>query len=196
MRNVPVEVVFRGLPVSPALEEHIQLRAVALTRFFPRIFDIRVVVEESHRHQGKLFRVRIEIAIPGEDVVISREPQESRGHADPYVAVRDAFEAATRRLEERLQRLRGESKLHGSSAEYGEVIRLSPLEDYGFIRTQTGDDVYFHRNSVRSGRFDLLAVGERVRLTVHDSDGAEGPHGSGVRRIGRRRRHLLAHSAM
>ena len=73
-----------------------------------RIVSCRVLIEAPHRHhqQGRLYRVRIEIGVPGEHIVVGRSPDEDSAHADPHVAVRDAFRAAKRQLEDHVGRLR------------------------------------------------------------------------------------------
>lgn len=168
---------------SAALEENIRARAEGLAEFFSGIIAVRTVIEERHRHhrQGTLFHVRVEASIPGEDIVISQESHEEHAHEDPYVAVRDAFDAAARRLEDRARRLHGQVKQHEVTTSRGRVKLVSPPEDYGFITTPDGRDVYFHRNSVVEGTFDAIDVGDEVRFTLHESDGAQGPHASGVR---------------
>ncbi len=97
------------MPRSEALEEAILDRAAKLDRFNPHVVSCRAVVEEVARHkqQGKEFVVRLDIKIPGGEVAINREHSE-----DPFVAMRDAFDAARRQLEDHARRKRGEVKSH------------------------------------------------------------------------------------
>jgi ribosome-associated translation inhibitor RaiA len=83
-----------------------------LETFFDRIVSCRVSVEAPHRHhvQGQLFRVSIEMGVPGERIVVGGATDEHAAHADPYVAVHDAFKAARRRLEDHARRRRGKAK--------------------------------------------------------------------------------------
>jgi len=107
--KLPVQVTFRGMPRSAALEEAIQDRAAKLDRFHPGVASCRAVVEEVARHkqQGKEFVVRLDIKVTGAEVAINRDHSE-----DPFVAVRDAFDAARRQLEDHARRRRGEVKSH------------------------------------------------------------------------------------
>jgi len=100
--QVPLQVTFQNMPVSPAVEEHIRERADGLEKFFPRIISCRVSVETSaERHRkGKLFHVRIDVAVPGRDIVVNKDPPEHHAHEDVLVAVRDAFDKARRQLED------------------------------------------------------------------------------------------------
>jgi ribosomal subunit interface protein len=110
--ELPIQITFRGMPPSTAIEAKIRERAAKLEAFFDRITSCRVVVEEPHRrhHQGKLFHVRIDVTVPEGELVVSREPHQHHAHEDVYVAIRDAFNAATRQIEDYARRRRGEIK--------------------------------------------------------------------------------------
>jgi ribosomal subunit interface protein len=115
--ELPVQVTFRGMPLSAALEQAIQERAAKLDRFHPHVVSCRAVVEEVARHkqQGKEFVVRLDIKVPGGEVAINREHSE-----DPFVAVRDAFDAARRQLEDQARRVRGDVKSHARVRDDGD----------------------------------------------------------------------------
>lgn len=100
--NIPLQVTFRGLPHSQALETHIREKAEKLEQFFDRLIGGRVVVEQSARHsqQGKPFNIRIDLSVPGKEIVVDRQENE-----DAYVALRDAFDAARRQLEDYARQL-------------------------------------------------------------------------------------------
>jgi ribosome-associated translation inhibitor RaiA len=112
--QTPLQITFRHFPPSPALESDLRSRVADLERVFDRITSCRVLVEAPHHHQqqGQVFRVRIEIAVPGEQLVVGRSPDGHAAHEDPYVAARDAFRAAHRQLEDYARRRRGEVKTH------------------------------------------------------------------------------------
>jgi ribosomal subunit interface protein len=107
---LPVQITFRNFDPSLALEEHIRERAAKLDHYAERITSCHVVLEAHHRHhhKGRLFHVRIDLVVPGGEIVVSREPHEAHEHEDIYVAIRDAFDAAKRQLQERT-RLRAAS---------------------------------------------------------------------------------------
>jgi ribosomal subunit interface protein len=99
---------------SPAVEARIRKKAEKLERFHDRIIGCTVVVEAPHRHhhKGKLFSVKVEISVPGEDVVVDHAKPADHAHEDVYVAIRDAFNAAVRRLEDQSRKMRGDVKAH------------------------------------------------------------------------------------
>jgi ribosome-associated translation inhibitor RaiA len=105
--EIPIQITFRGMESSAALEEAIRDRAGKLDRVHPHVMSCRVVVEEEARHksQGKQFVVRLDIKVAGAEVAVNRDHSE-----DAFVAVRDAFDAARRKLEDLAQRQRGEVK--------------------------------------------------------------------------------------
>jgi ribosomal subunit interface protein len=182
----PVRITFRNLPPSDAVTARIHERIAELERFDSRIIGCRVLVEARHRRQrkGRLYRVAIELVVPGGEVVVSRDPDQAHEHEDVYVAIRDAFNAAARQLEDEVRRTRLATKLH-EVPPHGRVVRLFVREGYGFIATADGDEVYFHRNSVVDGRFDELGIGSEVRFVVKEGEGAHGPQASTVTPLGK-----------
>jgi ribosomal subunit interface protein len=101
-----LQISFRGMETSAAVEARIRERTERLERFDDRITSCHVVVQAPHRHhqQGQLYEVRIQVRVPGDELVINREGSQDHAHEDVYVAIRDAFQAAERRLEERARR--------------------------------------------------------------------------------------------
>jgi ribosome-associated translation inhibitor RaiA len=101
--ELPLQITFRGLAHSPALDELIRERAGRLEKFHPHLLSCRVVIELAgrHQHQGKHFVVRLGLKVPGEEIAVDRQHDE-----DPQVAVREAFDAARRMLEDQLALLR------------------------------------------------------------------------------------------
>lgn len=110
--QIPLQVIFRGIPPSEAVEARIREKASKLERFSAHIMSCRVALEAEHHHhhQGNLYHVRIDITTPGKEIVISREHHDKQAHEDAYVAIRDAFNAATRQLEDYVRIQRGEVK--------------------------------------------------------------------------------------
>jgi ribosomal subunit interface protein len=177
----PVQITFRDVPSSPAIEARIREEAAELERYYDRIQRCRVVVELPHRHhqQGNLFGVRVDLTVPGAELVTGREPGTHHAHEDVYVAIRDAFEAARRQLQDHVRRLRADTKHHEDPRGEGWVARLFREAGYGFIETADGREVYFHRNSVLDGGFDRLEAGTHVRFV--EELGEKGPQASTVR---------------
>lgn len=109
MQN-PLRVTYRNIPPSPALTQRIEERTEALRRFYDHIIGCKVVIEEQNKSQqkGHRFSVHIDLTVPGQELVVSRDGSDDPAHEDPYVAVRDAFDALTRRLEDFAHRRRGD----------------------------------------------------------------------------------------
>jgi cold shock CspA family protein len=128
-----------------------------------------------------VFHVRVEVSVPGEKLVSSREPGAHHAYSDVYVAIRDALDTMRRRLGDYEHRRRGHVKVH--AVPHGRVVELHPDEDYGRIETPEGHLVYFHRNSLLGTDFDKLAVGIEVRF--EEEQGERGPQASAVRLIGK-----------
>lgn len=156
----PLQITLRNIPQSDALEAHVREKAAWLEKFHPNVTGCKVVVEipHKHKHQGELFDVRLDIHVPGDELVINREAA-----PDVYVALRDVFDAARRKLEDHARRIRGDVKQH-AQPQQGRVVRLFSAEGYGFIETNDGDEYYFNRDNVVAPGFDRLGVGVEVQF--------------------------------
>jgi ribosome-associated translation inhibitor RaiA len=113
--TVPLQITFRDLPSSAAVEAQIRERAEHLERVFDRLTACRVIVEGRHRPQraGRVAHLCIELILPGKVITIGGgAAAEFEAHDDVFVAVRAAFDAARRRLDRHAQRRRGEVKSH------------------------------------------------------------------------------------
>jgi cold shock CspA family protein/ribosome-associated translation inhibitor RaiA len=166
---------------SAAIEGRIRENVERLGRLYDRIVRCHVVIEapHRHRHKGNTFSVKIDLLVPRAEIVVSREPTIDPAHTDLYVALRDAFNAAARRLEDHSRRLRGYTKTH-LEPEYGRVSRLFRDDGYGFIETTDGLEIYFHENSVSGDDFPRLRQGSAVRFALSDRHGEKGPQASTV----------------
>ncbi|MBV8121237.1 MAG: HPF/RaiA family ribosome-associated protein [Alphaproteobacteria bacterium] len=184
--QVPLQITFRHMDTSEVLAARIRNRAEELERSFDRIISCHVVVECRHQRpqQGNLFEVRVDLNVPGREIVVGHDPAPRHAHEDPHVAVRDAFDAVRRLLEDYVRQRRGDVKLH-AVPDHGTVARLIAEQDYGFIATADGSEIYFHRNSVANGGFDKLAVGDEVRFVVQEAESAKGPQASTVVAVGK-----------
>lgn len=184
--DIPLQITFRNMDHSEAVAARVRERAEKLEKFFDHLTSCRVVVEapERRHHKGKLYHVRIELGVPGPELVVSRHPGDEHAHEDVYVAIRDAFDAARRRLEDYVRKLSGRVKTHAVPL-HGKVARLFAYEGYGFIEASDGRIIYFHENSVVHERFDHLEVGDEVRLVVAERESAHGPQASTVVPIGK-----------
>ncbi|HUC19371.1 MAG TPA: HPF/RaiA family ribosome-associated protein [Acetobacteraceae bacterium] len=184
--QIPIQITFRNIASAPAVEALIRKRAEALEKYFGRIIACRVVVEESTRrpHQGKLYHLRVDLTVPGREIVIRRDPAGRHAREDILVAVNDAFDAARRQLEDHARISRNDIKTHETPL-HGSVVRLFRDKGYGFIRSSSGDEIYMHRNAVLGKGFDALTEGDPVRYSLHESEGEKGPQASTVILIGK-----------
>ena len=176
--QTPLQITFRNLAPSEAIEAKIRERAEKLDTFYERIIGCHVTVEAPHRHhhQGKLFQVGIDLVLPGAELVVNRAPHDHHAHEDVFVAIHDAFDSARRQLQDHARRQRADTKVHAEPP-HGRVSKLFP--DHGFITTPDEREIYFHRQSLLGTAFEELAIGTAVRFV--EEQGHEGPQASTVR---------------
>lgn len=177
--QIPLQITFRHLEHSDAIEADIRDRAQKLERFANDITGCRVVVEAPHKHhhKGRIYTVSIDVTVPGAEIVASRHPDKHHAHEDAYVAIRDAFDAVQRQLEDYVRERCGKVKSH-ASLPHGEIMKLVPEENYGLIKDTAGREIYFHRNSVIDEDFDRLETGMKVHF--NEEQGEQGLQASTV----------------
>jgi cold shock CspA family protein/ribosome-associated translation inhibitor RaiA len=179
--RVPLEITFRDVPKTETIENLIQEKAAVLDRICDNLISCRVAVEKPHENQrvGNPFRVRITMRVPpGHELVVRRESTEGELSDRLPTVVRDAFDAARRRLKKLVDRQQGEVKSHPAQENLAYVVKLFEEQGYGFIKSLEGREIYFHRNSVLNDDFDRLELGTGVRYVA--TDGNEGPQASTV----------------
>jgi ribosomal subunit interface protein len=178
--KLPLQITFRGIQHSDAVEAYVRKRAEKLETFSLRITGCHVAVEAPHRHQqgGRHYRVRVDLTVPGDEVVVSHAPDEDPNNEDVYAAVDEAFDRVGRRLEDHVRRQRSDVKVRDEGYREGRVSKLWSYEGYGFLATPAGSEVYFHRNSVLHHAFDRLKIGSAVRFV--EEAGERGPQASTV----------------
>lgn len=184
MLQGPLQISFRNMEPSPAIEEKIRKKVEHLQKFYHRLIGCHVMIEAPHRHhhQGKIYHVRIEATLPGAELVVNRDPAENHAHEDVLVAIRDAFRALKRQMQDYARshfdpRQKSHLQSHNSAAT-ARVARLFPAEDCGFLQTPEGREIFFHRNSVLNDAFNRLEVGSEV--TFHEEAGEKGPQATTV----------------
>lgn len=169
--KIPLQVSFSNMTPSDAVRARIEELSAKLERFHDRIMGCRVVVRAPNRRQrkGRLYHVSIDLTLPGHEIVINRDPPQHQAHEDVYVAIRDAFEAAVRRIEDVARERRGDVKIHEEEP-HGKIARLFPERSYGFIEDDSLGEIYFHANSVAGDGFADLKVGTAVRYRAERGD--------------------------
>lgn len=104
----PLQITFHNIPPSESVEAKIRSLAEKLDRFHNKITSCRVVVDLPHQSQnhGQLYEVRIYMTVPTGEIVVKRNPPQRQSHEDIYVAIRDAFDVAKRKLQDHTAMLR------------------------------------------------------------------------------------------
>ena len=192
-----LQITFRNVKPSKEIEEWIRTGAAKLDSLYSRVMGCRVMVELPHRHyrKGSPYHIRIDLTVPQGEIVIKREPsltprarqlgdRELKKHAEARIphndlrlAIDDAFKAAGRRLQDYARRQRGDMKSHVALPE-ARVSKILSQEGYGFLTSDDGREIYFHKNSVLGRAFPRLKVGTRVRFV--EEPGEKGPQASTV----------------
>lgn len=167
--QIPLDLTVRDLPTSDSLETRIRSKVENLEQRYPHLNACRVVVEmpHKHKHQGRLINVKIDLVVPQGELTVNRHANE-----DAYVAVREAFDAADRRLEDYVGRQRQDVKDHDQPL-HGHVSRIFDFDGYGFIETDDGQEYYFSRENVmETGGFSKIKRGMEVQFI--EGMGSEG----------------------
>ena len=199
-----MQITYRNLKPSEEIEGWILAEAAKLESLYSQLMGCRVAVEVPHRHhrKGSPYHIRIDLTVPQGEIVVKREPslnararqlgeREIKKNSEVKIphknlrqAINDAFKAAGRRLQDYARRQRGDIKTHARPPE-ARVSRVVPREDYGFLTSEDGREIYFHKNSVLGRAFPRLKVGTHVRFV--EEAGEKGPQASTVRIVPQRR---------
>jgi cold shock CspA family protein/ribosome-associated translation inhibitor RaiA len=172
--QTPPQIAFDDIPADEQVRAAAVEHVASLERFWDRITGCHVVIAQPHRRHrvGRLYSVRIELVVPGGEIVVNREHHLDHAHEDVYLALRDAFAAAGRQLEDHVRRLRGLEKAHARRPR-GRISQVFPLEGYGFIETPDGREIYFHRNALSDRDYTAADIGTPVWFSEEEGD--DGP---------------------
>ena len=205
-------ITFRGVERTPALDADVLTHLRKLERYYPRIMGCRVLVGLVQRHHeaGNRYHVRIDLTVPGDEIVVTHEanlratgqdvdaekitrlaePDPERKHA--RVAIREAFDIARRQLQDYARRQRGTVKTAVRLAR-GRVSQLFPIDEYGYLAAEDGHEIYFQKSSVLKDAFDQLTVGSAVSFVEEPGD--KGPQASTVKLVHPSRPHGSSRTA-
>lgn len=164
--ETPLEIAFHNLPPSDWIEQTIRGHVGKLEKLYPRLVGCRVSVEALHHsHQtGNIYEVHVDLRLPGNALAVSRAPHRpTKKYAHPELrqSLREAFAPAERQPLDFKRQQAGEVKRHEAPFQ-GQIAQLYPAEDHGFILTNEGSQLYFHRNSLMDAEFAKLKRGDAV----------------------------------
>lgn len=182
--KLPPQVSFHNTDPLPGVEDVVRERAARLDRYCDHVMSCRVVVDVPHRHHhtGNLYQVRLDVKVPGDEIAVTREAPEHESAKGLPAAIKDAFDAADRLLEEYVRRRRQDVK-HLDELPHARVRALPAGQDFGFLETPDGREIYFHRSSVINADFDSLVPGAEVAFA--EEAGEKGPQATTVHVVGR-----------
>src|SRR5664279_2805496 len=170
--QLPLDITFENSEPSEAIRSEVEKQAKRLEKFSDRVTSchVAVIAPQTRHRKGGLFKIDIRVAMPEhKDIIVTKTHGDAPEHAHVAIAIKDAFAAAQRQIEDAVREMRGQVKPH--EAEYhGRVTKFIAGEDCGFIETADAREVYFHRNSVLDGTFDALRVGSEVRFVEEMGD--------------------------
>jgi ribosome-associated translation inhibitor RaiA len=117
--TIPLQITFRQMQPSHALEARIRALVTRLARFSDHVQRCHVIIEPlpGHSQQGALYEFRIAMKLPDQEIAIYQPRPADHSHEDPYVALRDAFRAARRKLQDYERKKRGDVKRHTAVVE-------------------------------------------------------------------------------
>ncbi len=183
--QTPVEIAYRHCEPSEELRAEIDAQIRRLEKFGDRITSCRVVVEgpQTRHRSGEAFKVDLFIALPERKEVAVNRTHDAPEREHALVAICRAFDEAIRKVGDDEREMSGQVK--GRLGEgRGRVTKFVAGEDYGFLETPDGREIYFHRNAVLDGAFNRLTVGSEVRFA--EEEGEKGAQASTVHLVGER----------
>jgi cold shock CspA family protein len=183
--ETPVQIDFQGMPAEPEIRRVIAEHVAKLEQRFGRVTAGRVVLKApgGHHRTGGLYEIHVRLALPeGREVNIGHTAQNDERYSDLTFAIDNAFKRARRQLQDQVRKMEGQVKHHEGPA-IGTVAEIDPLGEFGFIATDDGREIYFHRNSVLDDAFAELTVGARVSFAEEMGD--KGPQASTVKLLGK-----------
>ncbi len=179
--QIPIEISYRDIEKTDALEQLIRDEATELERICDYITSCRVSVEQPQKsqQQGQPYRVRIVVRVPpGHELVASEEPGMGDIHKQLSTVIRETFSSVTKQLKKITEEQRQDTKQHPEQQVEAVVEKIFRKDEYGFLKTIDGREIYFHKHSVLHGDWDRLEIGTGVRFS--EEMGVKGPQATTV----------------
>ncbi|WP_106478321.1 HPF/RaiA family ribosome-associated protein [Phytohalomonas tamaricis] len=173
--QIPLEINYNGVSRSEWIDEYIRTRVDKLEHFCNDIIGCRVVVEQTQNNNrtGNPYRVLVEVTLPAKgELVADKEERLTDPQVQLRPLIRQACEAMEKQLKKHVAKRNNDVKHHDepTSPTVAIVARTFAEEGYGFLKDASGEDVYFHRNSVLHDDFDRLTAGTQVRFEPEEGD--------------------------
>ena len=160
-----IHIEGRQVEILPEWRAKIEAELARLQQHYhDPILHARVEVIGTPHHRLGAFEVHLVVNVPGDTITLV-------GQGDMVMPlVVEAFDALDRRLRQHSQVVQQQVKTHEEVAEHGRVVRLFPEDDYGFIETDDGLEVYFHAHALKKGKISSLAPGTVVKFAQEPGD--------------------------
>ena len=173
-------ISYQNLDHSPVVEDLVRERIEALEKRYDRITGCEVTMDapQKRKRHGRVFRVRLNLRLPGQDLSVSREVAQGSAQDDLILAVNRAFSAAEKAVKKRKKVMGGVEVKHHAPVLHGKIAELEPELGHGWIRGDDGKMVYFQRDSLTSNDWDQLKTGTRLRF--REMEGDKGPYATAV----------------
>ncbi|MFC2969175.1 HPF/RaiA family ribosome-associated protein [Acidimangrovimonas pyrenivorans] len=171
MRTHPI-ITWRNMDHSPAVDSIVNERIEALDKFHPNIIGCTVVIDapQKRRVTGRGFDVRVQLEIPGPNLNVARHVRHGHAADDVIRAVNAAFTALEGRLKAKREVIGGVHVKHHPPELHGEIVELEDELGWGHLRADDGREVYFQRDSLVSGDWETLEIGDRLRFRERDGE--------------------------
>jgi ribosome-associated translation inhibitor RaiA len=140
--QVPLDITFENSEPSEAIRSEVEKQAKRLEKFHDRITscNVAVIAPQTRHRKGDLFKIDIRIAMPEhKDILVTKTHGDAPEHEHIAVAIKDAFGAAQRQIEDAVREMRGQVKPH-EAEDHGRVSKFVAGDDYGFIETWPSTD--------------------------------------------------------
>jgi ribosomal subunit interface protein len=163
-----VHIKGRNVEILPEWRKKIEAELERLQKHsFETILHARVEVIGTGHHRHGAFEIHLAANVAGKTLTVTRQGE----YVLPLIV--EAFNALDRRLREHSSQRQQQVKAHAEYIHRGRIARLFPEEEFGFIATTDGTDVYFHANALKRGLFEHLAEGVAVEFGQEEGD--QGP---------------------
>lgn len=184
--QVPLEISYNHVSRSEWIDDYIKTRVGKLEHYTDDIVACRVVIEQTqNQHRtGNPYRTLVELTLPAKrELVAEKEGRVTDPHVQLRPIIRNAFEAMEKQLKKQTAKRSGQVKYGNDETvpPVATVVRLFDDKGYGFLKNMSGEELYFHRNSVLHDGFSRITVGTRVRF--EPEEGEEGLQASTVQII-------------